>query len=119
MDGSTVPDDKLIEVDVVRRTFLGESYYPLEGGGYRWHFMDHQTSDELLFMKMSDSNQDVKAKCKSWLDFVFSYIDSVQAAPTPRSDRPTTQTQDRERALKYGRWCSQIIERVRTASGLA
>ncbi|SMY28942.1 unnamed protein product [Zymoseptoria tritici ST99CH_1A5] len=63
MDGSTVPDDKLIEVDVVRRTFLGESYYPLEGGGYRWHFMDHQTSDELLFMKMSDSNQDVKAKC--------------------------------------------------------
>jgi hypothetical protein len=64
MDGSTVPDDKLVKVDVVRRTFLGESYYPLEGGGYRWHFLDHQTPDELLFMKMSDSKQDVKAKCK-------------------------------------------------------
>lgn len=64
MDGSTVPDDKLVVVDVVRRSFPGESYYPLEDGEYRWHFMNRQTENELLFMKMNDSKKDVKAKCK-------------------------------------------------------
>jgi hypothetical protein len=64
MDGSTVPDEILVEVDVVRRTFMGESYYPMEDRRYRWHFLDHQTADELLFMKMSDSKPGVKAKCK-------------------------------------------------------
>lgn len=65
MDGSAVPEDKLIEVDVVRRSFPGESYYPLENGGYKWYFMDRQTQDDVLFMKMNDSDSSVKAKCKS------------------------------------------------------
>jgi hypothetical protein len=64
MDGSAVPEDKLIEVDVVRRSFPGESYYPLENEGYKWYFMDRQTQDDVLFMKMNDSDSSVKAKCK-------------------------------------------------------
>ena len=64
MDGSSVPEEKLVEVDVVRRSFPGESYYPLEHGGYKWYFMDRQTQEDVLFMKMNDSNQSVKAKCK-------------------------------------------------------
>ncbi|EJP70062.1 7 alpha-cephem-methoxylase, putative [Beauveria bassiana ARSEF 2860] len=63
MDGSQVPQDKLIEVDVVRRSFPGESFYPLEHGGYKWYFMNQQAQDEVLFMKMTDSKEDVKAKC--------------------------------------------------------
>jgi len=63
MDGSTVPDEILVEVDVVRRTFIGESYYPLEDQRYRWHFLNRQTADELLFMKMSDTKTNVKARC--------------------------------------------------------
>ncbi|KAM3546831.1 hypothetical protein MY1884_009742 [Beauveria asiatica] len=63
MDGSQVPQDKLIEVDVVRRSFPGESFYPLEYGGYKWYFMNQQAQDEILFMKMTDSKKDVKAKC--------------------------------------------------------
>lgn len=64
MDGSLVPDDKLVEVDVVRRSFPGESYYPLEHDGYRWYYMNQQSQNEILFMKMNDSKESVKAKCR-------------------------------------------------------
>ncbi|RDL30821.1 putative 7 alpha-cephem-methoxylase [Venustampulla echinocandica] len=72
MDGSSVPEGNLIVVDVVRRSFPGESYYPLEGRGYRWHFLNHQTQDEVLFMKMNDSNESVKAKCCPHASFAQS-----------------------------------------------
>ncbi|KAI1121605.1 putative 7 alpha-cephem-methoxylase [Nemania abortiva] len=62
-DGSSVPRDRLVEVDVVRQSFPGESYYPLESEEYKWHFLNKQTPDEVLFMKMNDSDTTVKAQC--------------------------------------------------------
>ncbi|KAI1179090.1 putative 7 alpha-cephem-methoxylase [Nemania sp. FL0916] len=62
-DGSTVPQDKLVEVDVVRHSFPGEAYYPLEYNGYKWHFMNKMTPDEVVIMKMNDTKPDVAAHC--------------------------------------------------------
>jgi hypothetical protein len=102
MDGSSVPEDKLIVVDVVRRSFPGESYYPLEGGGYRWHFLNHQTQDEVLFMKMNDSKESVKAKCKSGNESIIStkreLLTHYQVAPMLRLLSPRTQEQSPGRA---------------------
>ncbi|KAI1408034.1 putative 7 alpha-cephem-methoxylase [Hypoxylon sp. FL1857] len=71
-DGSSVPQEKLIEVDVVRKSFPGESYYPIEYSGYKWYFMNRQTQDEVLFMKMNDSDDSVKAKCCPHASFAQS-----------------------------------------------
>ncbi|KAK2601549.1 hypothetical protein QQS21_004867 [Conoideocrella luteorostrata] len=63
MDESLVPEEKLVEVDAVRRSFPEESYYPLEHKGYKWHFLNQQTQDEILFMKMNDPKESVRAQC--------------------------------------------------------
>ncbi|KAK5653466.1 hypothetical protein OQA88_8952 [Cercophora sp. LCS_1] len=71
-DGGSVPQDKLIEVDVVRQSYVGESYYPLEYSGYKWHYLDRQTKEEVLFMKMYDSSPMVKATCCPHASFRLS-----------------------------------------------
>ncbi|KAK5991156.1 Fe(II)/2-oxoglutarate-dependent dioxygenase nvfI-like protein [Cladobotryum mycophilum] len=63
LDGSTVPRDKLVEVDVVRQSYIGESYYLLPHDGYRWYFINNQKCDEVLLFKMYDSDDNVGAKC--------------------------------------------------------
>ncbi|KAH7202667.1 hypothetical protein BKA60DRAFT_581713 [Fusarium oxysporum] len=62
-DGSTVPPEKLIKVDHVRKHHIGESLYPLESDRYRWYYLNKQTPDEALLIKMFDSKEDVVAKC--------------------------------------------------------
>lgn len=62
-DGSTVPDKDLIAIDHVRRTYVGESYYPLHSEDMRWYYLSNQTKDEALIMKMYDSKEDVPARC--------------------------------------------------------
>ncbi|KAK2592217.1 hypothetical protein QQS21_010069 [Conoideocrella luteorostrata] len=81
LDGSTVPSEKLVEVDVVRPSYVGESYYPMEHNGYRWYFMDKQTKEEVLLFKMYDSNEAVKAKCCPHASFTY---DSLTENPRPR-----------------------------------
>jgi hypothetical protein len=54
-----------LTADFVRKHYVGESMYPLPGGGhYRWHYLSRQTKDEVLMLKMYDSDQDVPARCK-------------------------------------------------------
>ncbi|QKD53705.1 uncharacterized protein FOBCDRAFT_239441 [Fusarium oxysporum Fo47] len=62
-DGSTVPPEKLIKVDHVRKHHIGESLYPLESDRYRWYYLNKQTPDEALLIKMFDSKEDVVATC--------------------------------------------------------
>ncbi|KAI1453720.1 putative 7 alpha-cephem-methoxylase [Annulohypoxylon moriforme] len=63
LDGSTVPPEKLVDVDVVRQSYIGESYYPLQHDGYQWYFVDKQTKEDVLLFKMYDSCEVAKAKC--------------------------------------------------------
>lgn len=78
LDGSTVPVEKLVEVDVVRHSYLGESYYPMQDDGYRWYFINKQTKEEVLLFKMYDSNEAVKAKCMlAWSIFDAAFLLTV------------------------------------------
>lgn len=51
---STVPPEKLLRVDHVRKYYVGESLYPLQSPEYRWHYLNRQTRDEVLLFKMFD-----------------------------------------------------------------
>lgn len=59
-----MPNNKLVEIDVVRQSYAGGIYNLLPYDGYRWYFLEKQTPDELLLMKMYDSSTDVDAKCE-------------------------------------------------------
>ncbi|KAH7133737.1 putative 7 alpha-cephem-methoxylase [Dactylonectria macrodidyma] len=72
MDGSKVPAEKLVEVDVVRHSYVGESYYPLQHDDYKWYFINNQTNEEVLLFKMYDSAEGVKAKCCPHASFQFA-----------------------------------------------
>ncbi|KAM5368719.1 hypothetical protein ACJZ2D_009385 [Fusarium nematophilum] len=72
LDGSTVPEDKLVRVDVVRRSYIGECYYVLPHGEYRWYFINNQRCEDVLLFKMYDSDQKVKAKCCPHASFAQS-----------------------------------------------
>lgn len=64
-DGSSVPGDKLVEVDHVRQSYVGESLSLLQCEQYRWYYINQQTSEDVLIFKMFDSCHSVKAKCES------------------------------------------------------
>jgi len=68
-DGSTVPSEKLVAADAVRRSYVGEAYYLVEHAGYRWYFLDRQKREEVLVFKMYDSDRNVKAKCVPHVSF--------------------------------------------------
>lgn len=54
-----------LTADFVRKQYVGESMYPLPGWGqYRWYYLSCQTRDEVLMLKMYDSDKDVRARCK-------------------------------------------------------
>ncbi|KAJ5626533.1 7 alpha-cephem-methoxylase [Penicillium herquei] len=61
-DGSTVPADKLVAVDHIRKHHIGESFYPLQCEGYRWYYLSRQAPNEVLLFKTYDSSTNVKAK---------------------------------------------------------
>ncbi|TGJ86491.1 hypothetical protein E0Z10_g2245 [Xylaria hypoxylon] len=76
-DRSSVPREQLVEVNVVRQSFPGESYYPLESKVYKWHFLNKQSPDEVLLIKMNSSDTNVKAHyCPHAL---FSQTDDTNA----------------------------------------
>lgn len=54
----------LVRVDYVRKHYVGESWHPLYSPDYRWYYLNRQTKDEALLMKIYDSKEDVPARCK-------------------------------------------------------
>ncbi|KAK0636138.1 hypothetical protein B0T17DRAFT_587397 [Bombardia bombarda] len=61
-DGGTVPTEKLLAVDHVRKAYIGESLYPLPCPEYQWHYLSHQTRDEVLLFKTYDSATSARAR---------------------------------------------------------
>ena len=55
--------DELILVDHVKRTYIGESLYPLYNPKLQWYYLNEQTKDEVLLLKMNDTNSKAGAKC--------------------------------------------------------
>jgi len=62
-DGSTVDSADLIETDHIRRHYTGSNLYAMFNPKTHWHYLSNQTPDEVVFMKMFDSNHKVQASC--------------------------------------------------------
>ncbi|CAH0044609.1 unnamed protein product [Clonostachys solani] len=73
-DGSTVPQEKLLGVDHVRKYYVGESLYPLQSPGYKWYYLNGQTRDEVILFKNFDSKTDVPAKCCPHTSFMKEMV---------------------------------------------
>ena len=85
-DGSTVPSDRLVEIDVVRKSYVGGIYNLLPSREYKWYFLDQHGPDEVLFMKMFDSSTQARAACRPILSLVFC---STVACPDDDFPIPT------------------------------
>ncbi|KAL7791168.1 putative 7 alpha-cephem-methoxylase [Trichoderma afarasin] len=72
-DGGTVPKEKLLTVDHVRKTYVGESMYPLAcPERYKWYYLNRQEKEEVLLFKTYDSDINARAKCCPHTSFVQS-----------------------------------------------
>ncbi|KAH8881848.1 methyltransferase CmcJ [Thozetella sp. PMI_491] len=60
-DPISVPETDLIECDHVRRSFTGANLYAHFNPGHQWYYLSEQRPDEVLLLKMFDSDENVKA----------------------------------------------------------
>lgn len=63
-DSRTVKAKDLVAADRVRREFIGEGLWALESRDYKWYWLPQQHTDEVTFIKVADSRDDVTAKRK-------------------------------------------------------
>ncbi len=68
--------DELVECDHVRRLFKGANYYTYYAESHRWFYLGEQRPDEVLLLKMFDSDPAAKAKSKFFFG-VFSICLSI------------------------------------------
>ncbi|CAO2647164.1 Nn.00g080860.m01.CDS01 [Neocucurbitaria sp. VM-36] len=79
-DGSTVEPQDLVLADHVRSTYIGETVYPLYQDHYKWFYLNKQTRDEALMLKMFDSSPTAKAKCCPHTSFAQSVDSKIPTA---------------------------------------
>jgi hypothetical protein len=54
----------LLEVDLVRRDYVGSTMYAKYRSGYKWYYLDKQRPDEVCFFKNFDSSELVRSQSK-------------------------------------------------------
>lgn len=64
-DPCSIPDQDLVECDHVRRKFKGATLYAYYNEAHRWNYLGNHSPDEVLLLKMFDSDPSIKAKRKS------------------------------------------------------
>ncbi|ETS78888.1 hypothetical protein PFICI_08741 [Pestalotiopsis fici W106-1] len=72
-DGTSVSDVDLIACDHVRRNFKGETIYPYYSPNQKWYYLSKQEKDEVLLIKMFDSDPSVKASM-TFADFEENHL---------------------------------------------
>lgn len=55
----------LVLNDLVRRNYIGESYFIRQNPNHKWYYLNNQTRDEVAILKIYDSDEQVDARCKS------------------------------------------------------
>jgi hypothetical protein len=55
-------EEDLVECDHIRRRFTGATFYAHHSPGQKWYYLSQQSPDEVLLMKMFDSEEKVDAK---------------------------------------------------------
>jgi hypothetical protein len=54
-----------VTCDVVRRSYIGESWFLTHRESQKWHFLSDQQPHEVTMLKIYDSDTNVDAKCTS------------------------------------------------------
>ena len=54
--------DDLLEVDLIRKDYIGSTMYAKYRPGYKWYFLDRQRPDEVCLFKNFDSDTTVDAQ---------------------------------------------------------
>lgn len=71
-DPDTMTSDHLIECDHVRRKFKGANLYAHHDDAHRWYYLGNHQPNEVLLMKMFDSDASVRAKSKYYTENLTS-----------------------------------------------
>ena len=64
-DPGSVPEADLVECDHVRRKFKGANFYAYHNDEHKWCYVGNHEPDEVLLLKMFDSDSSVRAKSES------------------------------------------------------
>ena len=54
-DAQTTTKDDVVEVDDIRGSYIASTQYGRYRPGFKWHYLSHQTRDEVVMMKMFDT----------------------------------------------------------------
>ncbi|KAK0732044.1 hypothetical protein B0H67DRAFT_566500 [Lasiosphaeris hirsuta] len=73
-DGSTIVATDLVEADHISSTYLGSTVYGLYSPKHRWHYLRHQTPEEVFLIKIFDSDPDVNAECSLHAAFDYTHV---------------------------------------------
>ncbi|CCF31749.1 methyltransferase CmcJ [Colletotrichum higginsianum] len=60
-DGSSITYDDLIEVDLIRKDYIGSTMFAKFRPGYSWYYLESQRPDEVCLFKNFDSQENSKA----------------------------------------------------------
>lgn len=74
-DAQTVEEDDLVETDLITVGHQGKSMYGMYKARHKWHYLKHQTPEEVTLIKIFDSDPDVRAQCE-FLLFVCDFDES-------------------------------------------
>ncbi|KAJ3493111.1 hypothetical protein NLG97_g4943 [Lecanicillium saksenae] len=75
-DATSVDSADLVENDLVRRRYIGESYYSQYNSGQRWFYLSNQQPGEVTLLKIHDSSSEATAKfaLHSAFDFGLPHV---------------------------------------------
>ncbi|KAG4424071.1 hypothetical protein IFR04_002767 [Cadophora malorum] len=71
-DGSTINENDLLVADHITRTYTGETVYPLYNPAAKWYYLSQQKKDEVLILKIFDSDPTVQARTTPHTSFEHS-----------------------------------------------
>ncbi|KAK0726357.1 hypothetical protein B0T21DRAFT_413689 [Apiosordaria backusii] len=64
-DARTLDPDDLVTCDIVRRRYVGETYFGKYNPAQKWHYLSGMTPEDVIFIKVYDSDQTVPAQRKT------------------------------------------------------
>jgi hypothetical protein len=64
-DSSTVEFKDLITSDLVRRKYVGETFYSTYNSKHQWYYLSRQLPDEVTMLKIHDSDQSAQVRCET------------------------------------------------------
>ncbi len=89
-DSATVQHEDLISTDLVRRKYIGETFYSTFNPDHRWYYLSNQRPNEVTMLKIHDSYEAATVRCENALSFrcrVVAYTRWLRLPPLVVSSR--------------------------------